>query len=168
MISGYGAVYYRDDDPDTEYQLWEGMTERIMPGAFDWAIENSDVRGLINHDSNRLLGRTKSGTMKLKTDSVGLHYEITLPDTQDGRDAKELVSRGDMDGSSFAFTVRDQEVVRNEGASVREIREVALFDVGPVTYPAYAATSARSHEVEQSLARVELARHRLTELGIEP
>ena len=76
IIAGYGAVFY-DGTPETEYKLWDDMVERIMPGAFDRAIsEKHDVRGLFNHDPNHVLGRTKSGTMKLSVDSKGLADEI--------------------------------------------------------------------------------------------
>src|ERR1700728_2523684 len=74
-ICGYGAVFY-DGTPDTEYPMWPGAVERIMPGAFDRALREDDVRGLFNHDPNLLLGRTASGTMRLRVDDVGLWYSI--------------------------------------------------------------------------------------------
>lgn len=142
-ISGLAAVYYDASNPDTEYELWTGMRERIMPGAFDRAIkENQDVRGLFNHDSNQVLARTASGTMQLKTSNRGLDYTINPPDTQVGRDVVTLLERGDIDGSSFAFKVVS-ETWRSEGdLEIREINDVELYDVGPVTYPAYAASTS--------------------------
>ena len=77
-ITGYAAVFY-DGTPNTEYELCDGLRERIMPGAFDRAMsEGHDVRGLFNHDANMLLGRTTSGTCRLSVDSRGLKYDIPL------------------------------------------------------------------------------------------
>lgn len=151
-LSGYAAVFYRADDPGTEYGLWAGAVERIMPGAFDKAIEGDDVRALFNHDSNYLLGRTTSGTLRLSVDKIGLRYDIDLPDTQVGRDTATSADRGDISGSSFAFAIRESgaEWRRENGIEIRELRELELFDVSPVTFPAYKSTTVavRSEDVE--------------------
>lgn len=145
-LIGYAAVFYREDDPGTEFELWDGgPIERILPGAFDNLSEN-DVRGLFNHDKSRVLGRVASGTMSLTVDSVGLRYDITLADTEADRDLAVKIERGDIDGSSFAF-IATEIVWRDEkrDGTSREFREIAaadVFDVGPVTYPAYAGTSS--------------------------
>ncbi len=77
VIRGIAAVYYNAADPQTEYWLWDDIVERLMPGVFDRAIkENQDVRGLYNHDSDHLLGRVSSGTLRLSVSATGLHYEI--------------------------------------------------------------------------------------------
>ena len=149
-IEGYAALFY-DGTPETEYELWSGVRERIMPGAFDEALRlPDDVRGLINHDVNRLLGRTGSGTMRLQADKVGLHYDIDVPDTGDGRDIVELVERGDMSGSSFCFICTDERWYKVEdGEETIEIREILgcrLYDVGPVTFPAYDGTTAGTRD----------------------
>jgi HK97 family phage prohead protease len=70
--------------------------EMIMPGAFKDAIKNSDVRALFNHDPNLLLGRTESGTLRIKEDKAGLRYDVDLPDTVTGRDVQTLIKRGDV------------------------------------------------------------------------
>lgn len=157
QITGLAAVYYNSKDPDTEFQLWPGVVERIMPGAFDKVIKsNADVRGLFNHDSNFVLGRTTAGTMRLKSNKTGLDYEIDPPDTTIARDLQVSLERGDISGSSFAFTVasetwRDGE---EEGSEVREINEIGeLFDVGPVTYPAYSATTSGTRTDDMTEAR---------------
>jgi len=148
-IIGYAAVFYRADDPGTEFELWPGVVERIMPGAFDEVLAaKPDVRGLVNHDPNQLLGRTAAGTLELVVDKIGLAYQIEPPDTASARDALELLKRGDMNGSSFAFTVARETwtFIEDEDSELDEIREIneigQLFDVGPVTYPAYTATEA--------------------------
>ena len=124
-----------------------------MPGCFDRALsERQDVRALINHDPNQVLGRFLAGTMRLSVDQVGLRYEIDLPDTATGRDIATLVERGDVSGSSFSFLDVQTTYVRGEDGcpDCRELRDVNVFDVGPVTFPAYEATTTglRSADVE--------------------
>jgi HK97 family phage prohead protease len=149
-IRGYAAKFYRSSDPGTEYELWKGARERIMPGAFDKAIQGDDVRGLFNHDPNMLLGRSKAGTLKLEVDEVGLRYEIQPADTSVYKDVVEYLRRGDVDGSSFQFSVpQGGEEWRMEGGSeIRELREVKLYDVGPVTFPAYKSATSGVRSME--------------------
>lgn len=143
QISGYAAVFYRESDPGTQYELWEGFCERIMPGAFDRALkEADDCRALVNHDPNLVLGRTTAGTLRLGIDATGLRYEIDPPDTQAGRDACISLERGDMTGSSFSFMPDDVTWREIGDVVIREINSLRLYDVGPVTYPAYASTTA--------------------------
>jgi len=142
-IVGYGAVYYRADDAGTQYELWPGVFERIMPGAFDRAIKEDDVRGTFNHDPSQILGRTPR-TMRIVSDKRGTRYDITVPDTQLGRDLPVLLERGDINGSSFGFNVPpggDKWHMEN-GAEVRELHSLKVYDMGPVTCPAYQSTSA--------------------------
>ena len=142
VIVGYAAVYYVSGDPGTEYVLSPGLVERIRPGAFEKAVRSDDVRALFNHSPDHVLGRLKSGTLRLTSDSVGLRYAIDPPNTQMGRDICEMIGRGDVSGSSFAFDVAAEHYVddANAGVTVRELTELQLFDVGPVTYPAYEAS----------------------------
>ena len=170
LITGYAAVFYRDGDASTEYEMWPAdswggrIVERIMPTAFAKSAREDDVRGLFNHDSHAVLGRTGAGTLRLSVDSVGLRYEIDPPDTQLARDLIQSLRRGDITGSSFAFmprqtefrdTIQDGKVVE----TVVERHDVQLFDVGPVTFPAYAgATSgvrAASGDLDALRAEVE-------------
>jgi len=141
---GYSAVFYRAGVAGTEFEMFENTFERIMPGAFD-DIGSDDVRGLFNHSALHILGRNVSGTLKLDVDETGLRYDITLPDTQVGRDLVETISRGDVSGSSFAFRVVDDNwstsTTDEVEVTVREVFKVKTFDVGPVTYPAYTGTS---------------------------
>lgn len=157
-IVGYGAVYY-DGSERTEFELWPGMIERIMPGTFDRALRAADdVRGLFNHDPNQVLGRTGSRTLKLVSDTRGLRYEISPPDTATGRDVMELVRRGDVSGSSFSFAVppdgQRMKLEKRAGVTVK-VREIInvdpLYDVGPVTFPAYEATAAGVRQQRDAL-----------------
>jgi len=144
-IGGVAAVYY-DGTPQTEFRLWAGAVERILPGAFDRAIKEDDVRALFNHDQSLVLGRNRAGTLKLTSTNEGLDYEITPADTTIYRDVTQHLARGDVTGSSFAFSVTTggEEWSEDEerGLKVREVRDAKLFDVSPVTYPAYQATEA--------------------------
>lgn len=142
VIVGYAAVYFRADDPGTEFELWPGVRERIRAGAFDNAIKECDVRALFNHSPDYVLGRMKSGTLRLSSDERGLRYEIDPPDTQVARDLVQSLSRGDISGSSFAFDVVAEEWRKEGGHELRELIELRLYDVGPVTFPAYVGTDA--------------------------
>lgn len=156
-ISGYAAVYFNAGDPGTEYRLYDDLVERIMPGAFDEAIaQRHDVRALFNHDASMVLGRTEASTLRIETDSTGLRYVISPPNTQVGRDVVELLERGDVSGSSFAFvpTKVSWEERMNQKTKkteyVRKIENVRLLDVGPVTYPAYESTTAGVRSADEA------------------
>lgn len=141
-ITGYAAVFY-DGTPGTEFELWDGAVERIMPGAFDKALSRpDDVRALFNHSANRALGRTSSGTLKLKADKRGLLYETKPKKTRAYRDAVEDIESGDVTGSSFSFNMTDGEWSRENDLDIRLVRGIKLFDVGPATFPAYEGSTA--------------------------
>jgi len=116
-----------------------GFREQIDPGAFTAnLVSNPDVRALWNHDANHILGRTTAGTLRLSTDSIGLRYEIDPPDTQLARDLMESMTRGDVTQSSFGFIcTRDDWKQMPDGSILRVVLEAQLFDVSPVTFPAY-------------------------------
>ena len=140
-ITGYAARHY-DGTSATEFKLFDDLVERIMPGTFDRALsEGDDVRGLFNHDPNQVLGRASAGTLSLKSYTKGLKYTIRPGDTTVARDVVEHIRRGDVSGSSFGFKVTDQSFRTEDGVDIREIKGVELFDVGPVTYPAYTGTT---------------------------
>jgi uncharacterized protein len=151
-LTGYAAVFYRDGDEGTEYELWDGVVERISPTAFNEALKSADVRGLFNHEDELVLGRTQSGTMRLSVDTRGLKYEIDLPDTVTGREVAELVRRGDISGSSFGFIPGTTQYKRNaDGTEVIERISVELLDVGPVTFPAYTGTDASVRKITSNI-----------------
>src|SRR5262245_16491200 len=81
-----------------------GFVEQIAPGAFDDSLnDGDDVRFLAEHDPKMLLGRNTSGTLSLRSDSVGIAFSCELPNTQLGNDILEQVRRGDLSGMSFGF-----------------------------------------------------------------
>ena len=130
-IRGYAAVYGSDSE-------WMGgFYEQIERGAFDDVLDN-DVRAYFNHDENLILGRVSSGTLRISTDKKGLYYEVDLPNTTYANDLMELMKRGDINQSSFAFLIdRDRWEERN-GTTYRIIEKVSrLLDVSPVAQPAY-------------------------------
>jgi HK97 family phage prohead protease len=144
-LVGYAAVFYRDGDAGTEYRLGPDVVERIAPTAFNRALqEKHDARALFNHDPNMLLGRAGAGTLRLSVDARGLRYEIDLPETNVGKDVAASIARGDLSGSSFAFRINGkggQRFEKGKDYDVRNILDVDLYDVGPVTYPAYEGTT---------------------------
>lgn len=143
VLSGYAAVFYQPGNPDTEYELRDGCTERVAPGAFNRCLaERSDCICAFNHENDAVLGRTVSGTLRLSVDATGLRYECDLPKTTTGADVAEMVGRGDIAGSSFAFSSRAVRwETEADGKELRILEDVDLYDVGPVTWPAYRATT---------------------------
>ena len=141
-IAGVAAVYTQEYDTG-----W--FVESIAPGAFSRALkEKQDVRCLFNHDVSQVLGRTKSGTLRLEDSTEGLKFECdTDPATRVGVDVPAMIDRGDVDGCSFSFNVRKQtwsDVFDDDDHYVKSIRiidDLDLFDVGPVTFPAYTDTT---------------------------
>jgi uncharacterized protein len=159
QIRGYAALYNSRSENlgGKEHPFYEV----IEPGAFDEVLKD-DVRALFNHDANLILARSRGGkgTLRLFTDERGLGYEFTPADTSAGRDLRVSVERGDVDQSSFAFTVAEDgdKWVEEGGVITRTIKKVArLFDVSPVTYPAYpdTAVALRSLETFQQEQRQE-------------
>lgn len=141
VMRGTAAVFnVRSENFGSEQQPF---FEEIAPGAFDEVLKD-DVRALFNHDANLILARSKggAGTLRLSVDSTGLVYEAELPDTSYARDLKVSLDRGDVDQSSFAFTVAGHKYEeRHENGKTVRIRTITkiarLYDVSPVTYPAY-------------------------------
>lgn len=151
LIRGHAAVF------NTETDLgW--FRERIAPGAFSESIGKDDVRALFNHDENFILGRNKAGTLTMREDEQGLYVEIDPPDTQVARDLVTSIERGDISQMSFGFqTIKDSwETEENAAKDLRTLEKVKLWDVSPVTFPAYQETdvAVRSHDCwSQSQAR---------------
>ena len=152
-ITGYAAVF------DKWSADLGGFKERIRGGAFKKAIGKSDVRGLFNHDSNFVLGRQSNGTLTIKEDKNGLWMEIDPPDTQIIRDlVLAPIKRGDITQQSFAFVISEGgdewKNIRGEKPdepATRTITEVdELFDVSPVTYPAYPDTSVALRSMDKA------------------
>lgn len=156
-IGGYASVFY-DGTPETEYHEGDSFIERIMPGTFDRALaERHDVRCLFNHDGDHVLGRTAAGTCRLSIDAVGLAYEADInADDPQAVSVLAKIRRGDVDGSSFQFFVTREEIDNTGDVPIFIIRDVHLFDVAPVTWPAYQAASVEVRAGDLA-ARIERA-----------
>ena len=135
-IEGYAAVFEELSVP-----LWGGFREKIQHGAFAKTIREGDIRAVWNHSTLYVLGRSKNGTLELREDDVGLNIRIHPPDSQWARDCMVSIERGDVDQMSFSFdSIRDRwETV--DGVNIRTLEEVKLWEVSPVTFPAYPQTS---------------------------
>ena len=156
LIRGYAAVFNARSQVLSEDD--RQFREYIKPGAFQRSLAEADVRALFNHDTRSLLGRKGAGTLRLYEDEHGLRYEIDPPDTTTGRDVVEMLRRGDLTGSSFGFaTIADNWTTDADGMDLRELREVHLFDVGPVTFPAYTQASAAYRSLDRVRAEAEAA-----------
>jgi uncharacterized protein len=151
-LVGYAAKF----DVRSENLGW--FVEVLKPGCFAKVLrEGQDIRFLFNHDSSRIFGRTANGTLRLKEDAVGLHFECDLPDTEEARTLATLVERGDISGNSFSFrstypTGYDWvETPLGDSPPLRVVREIdQVWDVGPVTYPAYEDTEVDVRALEDS------------------
>lgn len=145
-LFGYAAVFNEDTEINS---FFEGnFRERIEPGAFKKTLaERGDkIKVLFNHGFDPSIGDKPLGRATVQEeDKRGLYVEVPLADTSYNRDIKELLASGALDGMSFRFSVTKEEwdeEPEDKGLPVRTIKEVKLYEYGPVTFPAYEATSA--------------------------
>lgn len=163
LLQGYPIVYGK-----MSVNLG-GFREIVAQGSLDASLLDDDIRGLRDHNPTMILGRTKAGTMKLSSDERGVHMEIELPDTQVARDLIVSVERGDVSGGSFGFRVAPDGVewAETDEGIVRTIRSARLFDVGPVTFPAYPDTEMWTRAMNLEEANADLERWKLSRLSLE-
>jgi HK97 family phage prohead protease len=164
-IRGYAAMF-----DSMSYDLG-GFREVIAPGAFSEVLSRKpDVRLLYNHDTAAVMARTKSGTLEMAEDDIGLRIwarvDMADPDVQ--RVVPKMM-RADVDQMSFAFTVEEDDWDESAGYPLRTIRSIGeLFEVSVVPFPAYEATKAEVFERARSNGRVLIARATPTVAGIVP
>ncbi len=153
VITGYAAVY--DQLSDTIGGMFR---ERIEPGAFAAPLQRGyDVRALVDHNPEKILGRVKSGTLRLSQNPKGLRCEIDPPDTQYARDLMSSIKRGDISQMSFSFrTIEDswdEKPIDGKMTIIRTLHDMELCDVSPVTYPAYPQTEVGVRRLQEFVSR---------------
>lgn len=141
IIEGYFAVF------NSDYEIWPGAIEQVAPGAFTSAL-GGDIRALADHDTRIVLGRTTAGTLELREDDRGLYGSIKInPEDQEAMNLYHRVQRGDVTQCSFGFDIKDEEYQhRPDGSDLWIIRDVVLYEVSVVTFPAYAETSVQARK----------------------
>jgi uncharacterized protein len=143
-IIGHAAVF------NSPAQICPSFREQVAPGAFADSIRNDDVRALFNHDANFVLGRNTAGTLRMREDGIGLAIEVDPPDAQWVQDLMASIGRGDITQMSFGFcAIEESWSELPSGMALRTLRKVQLFDVSPVTYPAYDDTDVSLADVAQ-------------------
>lgn len=159
-VEGYAALF---NSSSVSLRDWDGtFTETIAPGAFDGVPEVSDVKCLLNHDTGRgLLARARNGkgSLTLTVNERGLKYAFDAPNTALGDELLEGIRRGDISGSSFAFTVsKDTWEKLGDGTYARTIEKVErIYDVSPVYDPAYPETTVDARGLEELRSAEEAA-----------
>lgn len=138
VIACYFAVF------NTPTELWPGCIEQIAPGAFASSL-SGDVRALVDHETRLVIGRTTVGTLTLREDDIGLYGEIKINEhDSDAMNLYARVQRGDVSQCSFGFDIVAEDYIASPDGQTCTwtIREVILYEVSIVTFPAYEATSA--------------------------
>lgn len=144
-IVGYGSVYEVRTTIPGYFRDWD---EEVARGAWTKTIQEGDIRSMFNHDDNWLLGRTSADTLSLSEDDTGLRYEVDInPDDPNAMSVHAKVERGDVSGSSVWFRVIRHEIEipsddNDLERPLRRILEAALYETGPVVWPAFEATTA--------------------------
>lgn len=135
-LTGYAARFNQPSEPLP-------FIETIQPGAFKRSLRSrNDIKLLWNHDSSKVLGSTRAGTLKLREDSQGLFVEAILPNNSWGNDAKVSIQRGDVTGFSFGFTVPAGGDSWSADGSERTLNSIRLHEVSTgVAFPAYPSTN---------------------------
>lgn len=138
VIEGYAYKFYKRS------QNLGGFVEQILPGAGADAAQNDDIRALFNHDSSLILGRSTAGTLRLSEDSEGLPYEVEADIRQSYvQDLAIALERGDVNQSSFGFMPSETDWGFTEDEfPLRSVVKMSLFDVSPVTFPAYTSSTS--------------------------
>lgn len=167
-LTGYAVKWEMKSHPLGYFQRFK---EQFKKGAFAESLTKEDQRYLWSHDTSKILGRTKNGTLRLYEDDIGLRFELDLPNTTLGNDAYESIKRGDVDGVSFGFRMKKEEWDETDPDNVvRTISQADLFEVSAVGFPAYpdSQVAARSndpyqqHLEEKQQKQIEQRRRRLS------
>lgn len=131
--------------------IWGEFYERVAAGAFSHSLQENIIKAFWNHRSDFVLGSTKNSTLRLWEDTIGLGFELDLPNNTWGNDAFESIQRGDVDGVSFGFYVRSDswQYLKDEDVYERTLLEINLFEVSPTPFPAYPDSEVNQRSIEQ-------------------
>lgn len=152
-ISGY-ALKWEMKSHTMGY--WKRFKEQFRKGAFSDSLTSDDQLALWSHDTSKVLGRTKNGTLRLSEDDVGLRFELDLPNTTLGNDVHETIKRGDVDGVSFGFQMNKQEWDEADPDNiVRTVTKAKLVEVSPVAFPAYPDSQVSAREYDPYKKHIE-------------
>ena len=151
--------------------LYDEWYEKVCKGAFSRSLEGNIIKALWNHNTDVVLGSTKSRTLSLKEDDEGLFFEIDLPNTSQARDLYESIKRGDVDGVSFGFYVRENgdkwEYLKDEDVYERTLLDIDLVEISPTAFPAYPSSEAGTRSLEQRNLKTKEERHEITRKKLE-
>ncbi|KSU89817.1 MULTISPECIES: HK97 family phage prohead protease [Priestia] len=153
IITGYAVKWEMKSHPMGYFRRFK---EQFRKGAFADSLTADDQLALWSHDTSRVLGRTKNGTLRLFEDDIGLRFELDLPNTTLGNDTLETIRRGDVEGVSFGFQMRKEEWDETDRDNIiRTITTAKLIEISPVAFPAYpdSQVSARSNDPYQSFIK---------------
>ncbi len=144
-----GTIKYNTESAELPDWWGDKFVEELAAGCFDESIKTRDVVGLWSHDISQVLGNTKSGTLRVNSDTTGLNFELDLPGTQAGNDAWESIRRGDVDGVSFGMRVNKDKWSYADGVYKRSILNAELHEISPVAFAAYPANEVNCRSLEQ-------------------
>lgn len=152
IIEGYITKF------NTKSQFMEWFFEQVSPQAFDKTLSDGhNIYALYNHDSDKLLGSTKTGTLELNTDNIGLRFKLTLnSNVSYARDVYELVKAREVEGCSFGFICNNDEwVTQSDGTDLRTLLDVELIEVTITPYPAYLDSEANTRSYKNHKQELE-------------
>jgi len=146
-IQGYAVKWNELSNP-----IGGLFVEKFERGAFTESLKTNNQKAFWSHNSNYVLGSTRSNTLRLSEDDVGLRFEVDLPDSTWGNDAYTSIKRGDVDNVSFGFSLvnKDSEAWedRSDGVLIRTVKTANLFEISPVAFPAYPQTEVSARSLE--------------------
>ena len=160
-IEGYAIVFGVESRILADY--WDNYREIIEPGAItEERLKEMDIKMTMFHNREKILARSNQGegTLKLRVDEVGVHYEFDAPNTVDGDTALELVKRGDLSGSSFMFWTDEKSGVsyekRSDGIMLRRVKTIGMiYDMTIAADPAYEQTTVAAREAYSQFEKKE-------------
>nr|DAM03124.1 MAG TPA: prohead serine protease [Caudoviricetes sp.] len=155
-IEGYAVVFEKESRMMVDWWTGKKFVEVIKRGAVTSDdLTKWDIKALMEHDKSRLLARSFNGkgSLTLTIDDYGVKYRFDAPNTVEGDNAIELIKRGDLFGSSFAFTTDEDANVsytkRTDGSLLREVSKLdRMYDISVVTDPAYFGTDVTVRSVD--------------------